>query len=318
MKINNLILKEEAERWMAISPTFDKALKKFSMFISLGDVISEIYQFKDQELRDFIAGWIPFFLYNAIDNVDRKEYLEKEYTKLLQPVMDKIKEYCKSDTYRSSLINQQITGETVLEIDGVKEVIGEKAILQHIKRVNTNPLTVKDIEDIERSYIAYKRDLYRDPNPLNSNYFNESHSLNTTLQDSRHTKLDFADNRLKIILPKIDKEKYYPDLIYEKFNNVVFKCTAKCFNSWLVDGIQYPEKIQYILKGRKSAKTGLTTLNYAQLRKFIEKITGDSENTKDTYYKTVFGLNIKTSSVQSAINLNKTFKDLNKCLIKKK
>ena len=31
---------------------------------------------------------------------------------------------------------------------------------------------------------------------------------------------------------------------------------------------------------KKSRKTGEETLNFAQLRKFIEKITGNSENTK--------------------------------------
>jgi hypothetical protein len=152
---------------------------------------------------------------------------------------------------------------------------------------------------------------------IRKNKLNAIQKPDTEIQTSNNLKTD--NNGLqKRKFPIIDLEKYDSDKIYEKFNNVVFVCSKDCFTSWLVNGIQCSEKIQYILKGRKSAKTGLTTLNYAQLRKFIEKITGDSENTKDAYYKTVFGLNIKTSSVQSAINLNKTFKDFNKCLKKKK
>ncbi len=116
--------------------------------------------------------------------------------------------------------------------------------------------------------------------------------------------------------PTIDTKKYNADLIFEKFNNVVFKCSKECFFAWLVDGIEYPETIEYILKGRISIKTGLKTLNFAQLRKFIDKITGTTETAKDAYYKAIFGLNIKTSTIPSATNLNETFKDLKKCEVK--
>jgi len=121
----------------------------------------------------------------------------------------------------------------------------------------------------------------------------------------------------KHTLPTIDKTKYNSDLIFEKFNNVVFKCSKDCFFAWLVDGFEHPETIEYILKGRKSVKTGLPTLNLSQLRKFIEKITGNSETTKDAYYKAVFGLEIKTSTIEISTNLNSNFKDLKKCEVKK-
>lgn len=286
MKIKNLILKEEAERWMAKSPTFDKALKKFSMFISLGDVISEIYQFKEQELRDFIAGWIPLFLCFAINNEDKKAYLEKESTKLLQPVMDKIKEYCKSDTYRSSLINQQITGETVLEIDGVKEVIGEKAILQHIKRVNTNPLTVKDIENIERSYIAYKRDLYRDPSPLiNGNYLS-----NIPSDDDETTSEEFTALRIK--------KKYDPNLVYTQFKKIL-KCDINTFNDWFVAGKVSDSKMSWNYDNQ----------NKTQLRSFLLVLCGGwSPKHTNMAFKIQVSSNIRQN------NLNKILSDkIDKC-----
>ncbi len=109
---------------------------------------------------------------------------------------------------------------------------------------------------------------------------------------------------INIDLPKIDETKYNAKWIFDKYNNVVFKCTEMCFNSWLKDGIQHPETIEFILKGRQGKPA------IAQLRKFIEKITGDAKNTKDTYYKTVFGLEIKTAHLKTATNLNDTFKEL--------
>ncbi len=123
--------------------------------------------------------------------------------------------------------------------------------------------------------------------------------------------------KTKFILPVIDKTKYNPDKIYEKFNNFVFRCSKDCFNAWLVDGNEHPEKIKYVLKGRKSVKTGLETLNYAQLRKFINTITGDAINTKDAYYKAVFDLTFKTSTRKPS-NQFKQWKVLKGCEIKKK
>ena len=110
--------------------------------------------------------------------------------------------------------------------------------------------------------------------------------------------------KINITLPKIDKTKFDAKWIFDNYNNVVFKCSEECFNSWLKDGKQHHETIDFILKGRegKPAK--------AQLRKFIEKITGNSDKTKDAYYKTVFGLEIKTAQIKTATNLNDTFKEL--------
>ena len=111
-------------------------------------------------------------------------------------------------------------------------------------------------------------------------------------------------------LPTIDTNKFNSDKIYETYNNVVFKCSKGCFNALLVDGFEHKDKIEFILKGRKSTKTDKETLQYAQLRKFIETITGNKELTKDAYYQTIFGLKIKTSSYETATTLNNTFKDL--------
>lgn len=118
-------------------------------------------------------------------------------------------------------------------------------------------------------------------------------------------------------LPTINTDKYNSGKIYETYNNVVFKCSKDCFNALLVDGFEHKDKIEFILKGRKSTKTGKETLQYAQLRKFIETITGNKELTKDAYYKAIFGLKIKTSSYETATTLSNTFKDLKLNRLKK-
>ncbi len=115
----------------------------------------------------------------------------------------------------------------------------------------------------------------------------------------------------------IDEKKYDAKKIFETFNNVVFRCSEECFNAWFIDGVLHKKTIEFILQGRTNYKTKKPTLKYAQLRKFIEKITGDAKNTKDAYYKTVFGLEIKTAQYLTATNLDPTFKDLKNCEIKK-
>ena len=112
--------------------------------------------------------------------------------------------------------------------------------------------------------------------------------------------------KINITLPKIDDTKFDAKWIYETYIKDVFKCSEECFNSWLKDGKPHPETIEFTLKGREGKPA------IAQLRKFIETITGDTINTKDVYYKTVFGLEFKTAHYRTATNLNDTFKDLKK------
>ena len=133
---------------------------------------------------------------------------------------------------------------------------------------------------------------------------NWSDFINLIYPEPKKPAFDIKHN-----LPIIDSTKFDPKWIFNTYNNVVFKCSEECFNAWLVDGIQHPETIDFILKGRKG-KDGKPTMAFVQFRKFIEKITGNAENTKDAYYKTVFGLEIKTAQNKTATSLNPTFKEM--------
>lgn len=99
-------------------------------------------------------------------------------------------------------------------------------------------------------------------------------------------------------LPTIDRNIIKPSWIYQNFINWVFKCSLEAFYAWFVYGKVHIEKIEFILVD-KDGKPKI-----AQLRKFIETITGDTENTKQAYYKKVFGLTVETSS-KTANNLDK-------------
>ena len=171
---------------------------------------------------------------------------------------------------------------------------------------------IRDVEQLERMIEVAKIE-YIDLPALIS----EQERVDKLIEKEEKKKPQDIKNK-KHNLPTIDTNKYDPDLIYEKFNNVVFKCTKECFDARLVDGNEHPDNIEYCLLGRISRITGEKTLNIAQLRKFIEKITGNVENTKDAYYKKVFGLEIKTSQIKSATNLNETFRELKNCVKVKK
>jgi hypothetical protein len=124
----------------------------------------------------------------------------------------------------------------------------------------------------------------------------------------------YKDSGLPTINKKYDYKKYDPEKIYINFfRNELFNCSKDCFYAWLVYGKEYNETITYNLKGRKSKKSGVETLNLAQLKKFIIKITGDEENTKDAFYDRIFGLTIRTSTIKTSNVLNVRFEKLKDC-----
>lgn len=100
--------------------------------------------------------------------------------------------------------------------------------------------------------------------------------------------------------PTIDIKKYDSDRIYNAFfKGEIAVCTIDCFKAWFVDGY-ISEAISFVLKGRENKPA------IAQLRRFIETITGDAENTKDAYYANVF----KFENKKLKLNNTKTAKNL--------
>ena len=69
MEIKNKILKRELNKWINETPFSKKVFDLFATFIELADEISEIYQFKEQELSDYMAGWPSMYLFLILEKL---------------------------------------------------------------------------------------------------------------------------------------------------------------------------------------------------------------------------------------------------------
>jgi len=166
MNIKNNTLKTAIEFWANKNTTYKYILEYFATSFIIIDILTEITHISKLEINNYIFGILMSQLY--FDNVNiNDDYAEnqKEIENLILPVLNKIIAHLKSNEYRTFIINQQITGTKTIEIDGVKDVVSTKAILNHISRTGNFPLTPKDIEDIEQDY---------------SNYFRQQNKINTT------------------------------------------------------------------------------------------------------------------------------------------
>jgi len=115
-------------------------------------------------------------------------------------------------------------------------------------------------------------------------------------------KLDYSfskndnSNKKKHSLPLIDKEKYDPDKIYSLFfKGVIAHCNHDCFKAWFVDGYT-SDTITILENGKKQTKP------IAQIRKFIEVVTGDSNFTKDAYFAMVFATELNNTNTANTLN----------------
>lgn len=163
MDIKNQVLKDCIKGWNQRSTSYNKAFELHQAFIEIVDVNCEYYGLTSKQLSDFIDGVVATYLYLCgiyKDNDTKMKQLYNESLELTKPVYDKIVAQAKSDGYRKFIVDQQITGEKTFEFAGVKGKIDRNEILLHINRTGKNPLTPKDIGQIEKDYVKYCRDLY--------------------------------------------------------------------------------------------------------------------------------------------------------------
>ena len=112
---------------------------------------------------------------------------------------------------------------------------------------------------------------------------------------------------LPCILAKYDAKKLYDNLV-----NVAFKGSEICFNSWLVNGKPFKTtKLEWIFEAKKGI------VSKAQLKMFINTITGDAENTKEKYFKQVFDIQMNTADYKDAKKLKSKLETLIKLAEKK-
>lgn len=241
MKIKNKILQDTIRMWICVDPRYKNTFSVFKPLIEVGDIISGLYDFTPEELSCYIHGIIlwEFFLHFEVKDKDKefaKKYSDK-LEELINPVLDKIIEHVKSDSYQNYIIEQQITNKAVINIDGVIEPIDTCGIKLHARRKAKFMVTIKDVEFVQKDLIQYLRNLYRDPHKT-SKY---------------QTDLDVDCSTIN--------GKYNSDLIFKHFNRYL-NTTIDVFNSWLLFGAGNVEQIKWKYAGG----------NKAQLRAFLNEI----------------------------------------------
>jgi len=160
MNLKNNTIKTEVEFWSNQNTTYKYIIEYFAPLFLMVDNLSEIKSISKLELKKFVFGILMSPLYfKNVDKSDDYDEKRKEIDDLISLVTNKLIEYLKSNEYRSYIIEQQITGTKTIEIDGIKDIVSTKAILNHINRTGKFPLTPKDVEDIEQDYSNYYRKL---------------------------------------------------------------------------------------------------------------------------------------------------------------
>ena len=289
-EIKNRTLKS-AVRWFGNADKFSKILYKNEVIINLLSVV-DIYSefFTDEMIKNFVSGLniIPY-IQNSNNDIEQKEY-ERIFLENTQPLLNVLIECL--NHYKDTLIESEVSGEEIIFTGRVLIPISKKAIKTFIDKNKLFPFTPKDIEKIILDFIDYKENFHKKPEILNRNTRNEN-----------------SEVKVKHNYPTLKTSFYDPVKIYNTFFKGVFAiCNQDCFNDWIVEGYIGSEPIKLLATGRKSLKTGEKSIPISQFRKFIEKITGDKENTKDGYFNLIF--NIKLNNIETANTLNPKYSKL--------
>ena len=165
MEIQNIVLRNRMDKWLFINPIFNKFFENYKVLIELADRNLDYYQLTERELIEFIDGVIYFelsFSFKEKDKEKERKYSEKGY-ELLKPVLDAIIKHVNSESYREYIVKQQITGKNTFEFGGVNGVIDIDAIKLHANRIGKHILMRKDVEEIEKDFVKYNREIYSLP-----------------------------------------------------------------------------------------------------------------------------------------------------------
>ena len=160
MKVENKVLNSQIEKWRTLNPAYYKVIEKFQFIIEIADINQVYCKNTENELIDFIDGLV----YRGIGTIFQKNekykgYLEKGNL-LMNKVYESIIKHAKSESYKNYVVKEQITGNNTFDFNGVKGRIDLEAIKLHAKRMSKHILTRKDVEEIEKDFVRYNRELY--------------------------------------------------------------------------------------------------------------------------------------------------------------
>ena len=143
--MNRTIIEREIAFWVNKNPFYNNYFRIgfISRLIDSCEVVILNHPLKEKLIVDFISGLALYPIYIKSKN----EQYGKEFDMLTKPICDLIIKHVTSKKYRKELIDNEISGESL---------ISRKKLLRHIKRTNATPLVPKDISAIERDWIEYK------------------------------------------------------------------------------------------------------------------------------------------------------------------
>jgi len=121
--------------------------------------------------------------------------------------------------------------------------------------------------------------------------------LNAKQQQELYTKIQSPTSSTENLITTINIETYNPNLIYEKFNKVLFECNIEVFNSWFVNGEPHSLTVKIYNPTHRGQVRELWFL--------LQCIVIDKENAKQAYFNTVFRYNIKSNQYKSKTFLSK-------------
>jgi len=169
MRSQEIIL-NEIKAWSDINPLFKSYFIKepIRTLIEICAIVTLDHPLREELIINFVTGLTALPMFEKT----KDERYAFEFEKLTKPVFDQLKEKITSDDYRNTLIDTEISGEGMLQINDVSIPISAKEILLHIRRINATPIIGQDIAEIERDWLKYKRNQYS--NPINENTSNLS------------------------------------------------------------------------------------------------------------------------------------------------
>jgi hypothetical protein len=209
--------------------------------------------------------------------------------------------------------------------DDVSQILQYKSkYLQFRKKINAyfiNFMFFHDLDEILKELFDYFNDTDVDDfellkKPISTSNRNVTlNSLYGLKKDNVKEIFEQTENnpkpQIKHEYPTIDKNLYNADLIFSTYVNKAFEGSKECFDAWLVNGMEHPDKLTWILSKREGKP------NYAQLRLFINTIT-NTNTCKDTYYNKVWNAKFKTASIDVATSFDIQLDELDKnCRLKK-
>lgn len=119
--------------------------------IMVADVTPRVSWLDKEVLESFVDELVKPFL---MDKKGFKKYVTESNPEILKPVLDLIKRH------RDKIIDSEISGMAELNINGIKEVITKDEIIKHGVRTGRLITKRKDVIDLQKNLISYKKHLY--------------------------------------------------------------------------------------------------------------------------------------------------------------